>query len=151
PRSPELRGDRQDGDRLDGEASDRLGGDDRLERSAWRQISLDRAGRRRRVHQARRQDRAYDAAHQPRIAHRPVHLRPAVRSAAETERRRGAAAEVAVAPATGERRMSDSTKRGKLDIPTWRTPEGELVSCLEKIKVLNENLEELRALAQEAL
>jgi hypothetical protein len=47
--------------------------------------------------------------------------------------------------------MSDSTKRGKLDIPTWRTPEGELVSCLEKIKVLNENLDELRALAQEAL
>jgi hypothetical protein len=47
--------------------------------------------------------------------------------------------------------MSDSTKPGKLDVPTWRTPEGELVSCLEKIKVLNENLEELRALAQEAL
>ncbi|HXQ49594.1 MAG TPA: hypothetical protein VN802_00740 [Stellaceae bacterium] len=38
-----------------------------------------------------------------------------------------------------------------LDIPTWLTPEGEPVSCLEKIKVLNENLEEIRALAQEAL
>ena len=36
-------------------------------------------------------------------------------------------------------------------IPTWLTPEGEPVSCLEKIKVLNENLEEIRALAQEAL
>jgi hypothetical protein len=33
----------------------------------------------------------------------------------------------------------------------WRTPEGEPVSCVEKIKVLNENLAELRALAQDAL
>ncbi len=39
----------------------------------------------------------------------------------------------------------------KLDLPTWRTPAGEPVSCLDKIKVLNENLEEIRALAQEAL
>jgi len=39
----------------------------------------------------------------------------------------------------------------KLDIPTWLTPEGEPVSCLEKIKVLNENLEEIQAMAQEAL
>ncbi len=39
----------------------------------------------------------------------------------------------------------------KLDLPTWRTPAGEPLSCLEKIKVLNENLEEIRALAQEAL
>ena len=37
------------------------------------------------------------------------------------------------------------------DFPVWRTPEGEPVSCVEKIKVLNENLEELRALAQDAL
>lgn len=35
--------------------------------------------------------------------------------------------------------------------PVWRTPEGEPVSCVEKIKVLNENLAELRALAQDAL
>jgi hypothetical protein len=33
----------------------------------------------------------------------------------------------------------------------WRTPAGEPVSCKEKLKVLNENLEELRALAQDAL
>ena len=33
----------------------------------------------------------------------------------------------------------------------WRTPEGEPVSCVEKIKVLNENLAELKALAQDAL
>lgn len=38
-----------------------------------------------------------------------------------------------------------------LQIPTWLTPEGEPVSCLEKIKVLNENLEEIRVLAEEAL
>lgn len=33
----------------------------------------------------------------------------------------------------------------------WRTPEGEPVSCVEKIKVLNENLAELREAAQDAL
>ena len=37
------------------------------------------------------------------------------------------------------------------EFPIWRTPEGEAVSCVEKIKVLNENLAELRAMAQEAL
>jgi hypothetical protein len=37
------------------------------------------------------------------------------------------------------------------EFPLWRTPEGEPVSCVEKIKVLNENLAELRDLAQEAL
>ena len=47
--------------------------------------------------------------------------------------------------------MSDVKKRGSLELPVWRTPDGEPVSCVEKIKVLNENLEELRALAQEAL
>jgi hypothetical protein len=38
-----------------------------------------------------------------------------------------------------------------VEFPVWRTPEGEPVSCVEKIKVLNENLAELRELAQEAL
>ena len=37
------------------------------------------------------------------------------------------------------------------EFPLWRTPEGDPVSCVEKIKVLNENLAELRELAQEAL
>ena len=37
-----------------------------------------------------------------------------------------------------------------IDFPVWRTPEGEPVSCVEKIKVLNENLAELRVLAQDA-
>jgi hypothetical protein len=44
--------------------------------------------------------------------------------------------------------MSDSKA---IEFPTWLTPEGEPVSCIEKIKVLNENLAELRELAQEAL
>ncbi len=47
--------------------------------------------------------------------------------------------------------MSDAAKPDKLALPVWRTPEGELVSCVEKIKVLNENLVELREMAQEAL
>jgi len=38
-----------------------------------------------------------------------------------------------------------------VEFPVWRTPEGEPVSCVEKIKVLNENLAELRDLAQDAL
>lgn len=35
--------------------------------------------------------------------------------------------------------------------PIWRKPSGAPVSCVEKIKVLNENWVELRNLAQEAL
>ncbi len=45
-------------------------------------------------------------------------------------------------------KMAETSAR---DFPVWRTPEGEPVSCIEKIKVLNENLAELRALAQDAL
>jgi len=47
--------------------------------------------------------------------------------------------------------MSKPRKPAKLELPTWLTPEGEPVSCVEKIKVLNENLQELQAMAQEAL
>ena len=43
------------------------------------------------------------------------------------------------------------SERDGNEFPVWRTPEGEPVSCVEKIKVLNENLAELRALAQDAL
>ena len=39
----------------------------------------------------------------------------------------------------------------KLKLPTWLTPTGEPVSCLDKLKVLNENLEEIQEMAQEAL
>ena len=35
--------------------------------------------------------------------------------------------------------------------PTWKKPDGSPVSCLEKIKVLNENYAELRQMAQDAL
>ena len=43
--------------------------------------------------------------------------------------------------------MSDNNGN---EFPVWRTPQGEPVSCVEKIKVLNENLAELKELAQEA-
>ena len=36
-------------------------------------------------------------------------------------------------------------------LPVWLDLKGKPVSCLEKIKVLNENLEEIRGLAQDAL
>lgn len=35
--------------------------------------------------------------------------------------------------------------------PVWRQPDGKHLSCVEKIKVLNENLAEIRQLAQDAL
>jgi hypothetical protein len=44
--------------------------------------------------------------------------------------------------------MAESTSK---EFPVWHTPEGEPVSCVEKIKVLNENLAELSDLAQDAL
>lgn len=39
----------------------------------------------------------------------------------------------------------------KSEFPAWLQPDGVPVSCREKIKVLNENLEEIRELAQDAL
>ena len=33
----------------------------------------------------------------------------------------------------------------------WRSPSGEIVSCVEKLKVLSENLEEIQQLCQDAL
>jgi hypothetical protein len=43
--------------------------------------------------------------------------------------------------------------RGKTPpaFPVWRQPDGKPLSCIEKIKVLNENLAEIRQLAQDAL
>jgi uncharacterized protein (UPF0335 family) len=35
--------------------------------------------------------------------------------------------------------------------PLWRSPTGEVVSCVEKLKVLRENLEEIRQMCQDAL
>jgi hypothetical protein len=42
-------------------------------------------------------------------------------------------------------------KPAKIAFPRWLTPEGEPVSCLDKLKVLNENLTEIQEMAQEAL
>jgi len=35
--------------------------------------------------------------------------------------------------------------------PTWRQPDGKPVSCLEKIKVLNQNIQEIETLCADAL
>lgn len=36
-------------------------------------------------------------------------------------------------------------------LPRWTSPSGDVISCVEKLKVLRENLEEIRALCQDAL
>ncbi len=46
--------------------------------------------------------------------------------------------------------MSQSKPAG-FTPPVWRQPDGEVLACREKIKVLNENLEELQQMAQDAL
>ena len=46
--------------------------------------------------------------------------------------------------------MSDTDWRGALP-EVWLGPEGETVSCVEKLKVLEENLAEIAELAQDAL
>lgn len=48
-------------------------------------------------------------------------------------------------------RPVDSPSKLAEILPIWRQPDGQPVSCLEKIKVLNENLEEIREMAQDAL
>ena len=45
--------------------------------------------------------------------------------------------------------MADDTQ--DLIPEVWRAPDGSALSCREKIKVLNENLEELQQMAQDAL
>ena len=35
--------------------------------------------------------------------------------------------------------------------PKWRSPEGEVIACVEKLKMLRENLEEIRQICQDAL
>jgi hypothetical protein len=44
---------------------------------------------------------------------------------------------------------NDDTKSYLPDV--WRGPDGEVVSCVDKLKLLEENLAELREMAQEAL
>lgn len=38
-----------------------------------------------------------------------------------------------------------------VDFPLWRTPQGEPLECYDKIKLLNENLEEIETLMRDAL
>lgn len=45
---------------------------------------------------------------------------------------------------------SDAPGKGG-GFPVWRQPDGKPVSCVEKIKVLNENLAEIQQMAQDAL
>ena len=45
--------------------------------------------------------------------------------------------------------MSEETSHYIPEI--WRAPDGSALSCREKIKVLNENLEELEQIAKDAL
>jgi hypothetical protein len=54
---------------------------------------------------------------------------------------------------SGEAGMNQPVKRDRRTpaFPIWRQPDGKVVSCTEKIKVLNENLSEIRQLAQDAL
>jgi hypothetical protein len=35
--------------------------------------------------------------------------------------------------------------------PKWRSPDGEVIACVEKLKVLRENLQEIHQLCQDAL
>ncbi|OWY40343.1 hypothetical protein CEK28_04585 [Xenophilus sp. AP218F] len=38
----------------------------------------------------------------------------------------------------------------KIETPVWRDPQGNVVACVEKLKVMQENLEEIAQLAQDA-
>lgn len=46
---------------------------------------------------------------------------------------------------------SKQTEPFDIDGITWRQPDGELVSCEEKLLVLHENLDEIRQECQDAL
>lgn len=48
-------------------------------------------------------------------------------------------------------RMSNTPDQFDFKNITWRQPDGELVSCEEKLLVLHENLEEIRQECQDAL
>lgn len=50
---------------------------------------------------------------------------------------------------TGKSKQGRSANPGSDGV--WRQPDGKPVSCVEKIKVLNQNLDEIRQLAQDAL
>jgi predicted peroxiredoxin len=47
--------------------------------------------------------------------------------------------------------MAESRAPFDRDAVIWRTPEGGVVSCVEKIKVMSQNFRELRQLAKDTL
>ncbi|MET4806506.1 hypothetical protein [Limibacillus sp. MBR-115] len=47
--------------------------------------------------------------------------------------------------------MSGDKQQDSFSIPVWLQPDGQPLSCREKIKVLNENLTEISEMAQDAL
>jgi hypothetical protein len=49
-----------------------------------------------------------------------------------------------------EARMGKSSSSSKA-LPVWKTPKGEPLACVEKIKVLNQNIAEIEQLARDAL
>jgi hypothetical protein len=53
--------------------------------------------------------------------------------------------------AGGKSGKSSKDGGGRAEAPVWRQPDGKPVSCVEKIKVLNQNLDEIRQMAQDAL
>jgi hypothetical protein len=44
-----------------------------------------------------------------------------------------------------------TSKASPKDLPVWRQSDGKPVSCLEKIKVLNQNIREIETLCADAL
>lgn len=47
--------------------------------------------------------------------------------------------------------MNAQSPKDKAAIPVWRQSDGKPVSCLEKIKVLNQNIQEIETLCADAL
>lgn len=47
--------------------------------------------------------------------------------------------------------LSERRREGETTPPVWLAPDGSAVACVEKIKVLNENLIEFRQLAQDLI
>ena len=49
------------------------------------------------------------------------------------------------------KRASPADESQDYPVSVWRSDAGEVIACTEKIKVLNENFEELRQMVQDAL
>lgn len=47
--------------------------------------------------------------------------------------------------------MNEDAKKFDIEEVVWRQPDGELVSCEEKLVVLRENLDEIQQQSQDAL